>query len=43
VTTEEEEFTTHFERECAFVNFCLLVDTPFGGWCTNRVEEVPQI
>jgi hypothetical protein len=42
-TTEEEEFSAQFERECAFVSCCLSVDTPSNGWCTDKVEEVPQI
>jgi hypothetical protein len=42
-TAEEEEFIAQFERECTFVNCCLSVDTPSGGWCANRVEEIPQI
>jgi hypothetical protein len=43
VTTEEEEFSAQFERECAFIGCCLSVETPSNGWCTDRVEEVPQI
>jgi hypothetical protein len=42
-TAEEVEFTTQFERECAFVICCLSIDTPSGGWCADRVEEIPQI
>jgi hypothetical protein len=30
-TAEEQEFTAQFERECAFVNCCFLVDTPSNG------------
>jgi hypothetical protein len=40
-TTEEEEFTSHLERECAFVSCFFLVDTPSNGWCADRVEEIP--
>jgi hypothetical protein len=40
-TTEEEEFTAQFERECAFVSCCLSVDTPSNGRWADRVEEVP--
>jgi hypothetical protein len=39
-TAEEEEFTTQFARECAFVSCCLLVDTPSNGWWVDIVEEV---
>jgi hypothetical protein len=42
-TKEEEEFTAQFERECAFVNCCLSVDTPSSSWCVDKVEEVSQI
>jgi hypothetical protein len=39
--TTEEEFATQFARECAFVSFCLSVDTPFNVRWADRVEEVP--
>jgi hypothetical protein len=35
--------SAQFERECAFIGCCLSVETPSNGWCTDRVEEVPQI
>jgi hypothetical protein len=38
-TAEKQEFITQFERECAFVSYCLSVDTPSGGRWGDRVEE----
>jgi hypothetical protein len=41
MTTQEEEFTTQFARECDFVSCCFSVDTPSEGWWEDIVEEVP--
>jgi hypothetical protein len=39
VTTEEEEFTAQFARECALVSCCLSIDAPSNGRWGDRVEE----
>jgi hypothetical protein len=43
MTIEEGNFTSQFERECAFIVGCLTVDTPSNSWCIKIVEEVPGI
>jgi hypothetical protein len=40
-TAKEQEFTAQFERECAFIVWCLAVETPSSSWCVDKVEEVP--